>query len=103
VVVVPAVEVFWAGEFGTGIGFGEKPVRQDEDFGSGGGEGSGAGGRIFARSVAVINASEDGVHVERVIDPTKILLAALTAGNFMVVLALCMISPRWTLWERQAE
>jgi uncharacterized spore protein YtfJ len=52
--------------------------------GSGGGGGGGGGGRVFSRPVAVVVASPEGVRVEPVLDVTKIALAALTAGGFML-------------------
>jgi uncharacterized spore protein YtfJ len=68
----------------------------DED-GGGEGTGGGGGGRSFARPVAVIIASPDGVRVEPVVDVTKIALAAFTAGAFMVGMFLRMFSPRKAL------
>ena len=98
-VIIPTAEVLWAGGFGAGSGSGEGPVSEDADMGSGGGQGSGGGGRSFARPVAVIIASEEGVRVEPIIDPTKILLAALTAGGFMAAMAMRMLSPRKAMKE----
>ncbi|MBE2222588.1 MAG: hypothetical protein IAF02_13660 [Anaerolineae bacterium] len=60
-----------AGESGTG------------SYGSGGG--GGGGGSILGRPVAVISVGPDGVHVEPIMDPTKIAIAFLTttAAIFM--------------------
>jgi uncharacterized spore protein YtfJ len=102
-VIIPAAEVLWAGGFGSGGGFGEGPVQMDEELGWGGGMGSGGGGRSFARPVAVIIASATGVRVEPVIDPTKILLAAFTAGGFIAAMTLRMISPRKALRNLERE
>lgn len=86
-VIIPAAEIV-AG-FGFGIGFGRgssqdsgKPASSSGS--SGGGGGGGGGGQIFSRPVAVIIASSEGVRIEPVIDLTKIALAGLTAGAFML-------------------
>jgi uncharacterized spore protein YtfJ len=102
-VIIPAAEVLWAGGFGGGSGAWDAPVNEAEDAASGAGDGSGGGGRSFARPVAVIIADEDGVRVEPIIDPTKILLAALTAGGFMAAMAMRMLSPRKALKELKQE
>jgi hypothetical protein len=44
--------------------------------------------------VAVIIANSEGVRVEPVIDPTKILLGALTASGFILAMMGRMMSPR---------
>jgi uncharacterized spore protein YtfJ len=98
-VIIPAAEVFWAGGFGAGSGAWDAPSEETEDTTSGFGDGSGAGGRSFARPVAVIIADDEGVRVEPIIDPTKILLAAFTAGGFMAAMAIRMLSPRKALNE----
>ena len=97
VVIIPAAEVLWAGGFGAVSGLGEGPVQEGEEFGVGGGLGSGGGGRSLARPVAVIISTEEGVRVEPVPDPTKVLMAALTAAGFMAAMALRMISSRRAL------
>ena len=78
--VVPAAEVLAIGGFGAGSGSGADPLTKRR----GGGGGGGGGARVFARSVAVIVATPDGVRVRPVIDVTKIALAALTAAGFVV-------------------
>ena len=95
--IIPAAEVLWAGGFGAVSGFGEGPVPEGEDFGNSGGSGSGGGGRSFARPVAVIISTEEGVRVEPVPDPTKVLMAAITAAGFMAAMTLRMISSRRAL------
>jgi uncharacterized spore protein YtfJ len=95
--IIPAAEVLWAGGFGAGSDYYKSPEREEEDSLSGSGEGSGGGGRTLARPVAVIIASEEGVRVEPILDPTKILLAAFTAGGFMAAMAYRMMSPRKAL------
>jgi uncharacterized spore protein YtfJ len=58
---------------------------------SGGGGGGGGGGRVLSRPVAIIIASPDNVRVEPVVDVTKISLAALTAGGFILGMLLRML------------
>lgn len=79
--VIPAAEVLAGVGFGLGAGFGRN---DKEDESKGGGSGGGGGGRVFSRPVAVVIASPEGVRVEPVLDVTKIALAALTAGGFML-------------------
>ncbi len=76
--IIPAAEVVAAMGFGAGFGSGGS-----DDEGNGTGGGGGGGGQTFARPVAVIIASPEGVRVEPVIDPTKIALTALTAFGFV--------------------
>ena len=75
--------------FGVGTGSG-----QDEKLQGGSGSGGGGGGWNFSRPVAVVVASADGVHVQPVIDVTKIALAALTAAGFMFGLLVKMTRPQ---------
>ncbi|MFH1633187.1 MAG: spore germination protein GerW family protein [Chloroflexota bacterium] len=77
-IIIPAAEVVVAMGFGAGFGSGGS----DEEV-NGTGGGGGGGGQTFARPVAVIIASPEGVRVEPVIDPTKIALTALTAFGFI--------------------
>jgi uncharacterized spore protein YtfJ len=79
--IIPAAEVLAGVGFGVGAGFGRG---DKEDKSQGGGSGGGGGGRVFSRPVAVVVASPEGVRVEPVVDVTKIALAALTAGGFML-------------------
>ncbi len=89
-VVIPAAETLTLLGFGAGYGGGS-----DERGGAtGGGGGGGGGGRSFSRPVAVIIASPEGVRVEPVVDVTKIALAALTAGGFMLATLMRMTRPR---------
>jgi uncharacterized spore protein YtfJ len=90
VTLIPAAEVIAGAGFGAGSGFGP----EDGESTSGGGSGSGGGGRTFSRPVAVIIANSEGVRVEPVIDPTKILLGALTASGFILAMMGRMMSPR---------
>lgn len=86
--LIPAAETFAAAGFGMGSGAGEIGQRTGRAR-RGGGGGGGGGGRTFARSVAVIVSSPDGVEVRPVIDVTKIALAALTAAGFV-----------WAAWRK---
>ncbi len=47
--------------------------------GGGSGGGGGGGGSTLARPVAAISIGPDGVHVEPIVDPTKIAIAMFTA------------------------
>ena len=82
-VVIPAAEVISAAGFGIGLGSGSGGEEEEGEGGSGAGGGGGGGGRVFARPVAVVIASPEGVRVEPVADRTKILLAAITTFGFM--------------------
>jgi uncharacterized spore protein YtfJ len=90
--VITASEV----SVGMGIGFGlgggtdrggrhtaseSEPEVEGEDTGLGGG--GGGGGGSMARPVAVISVGPEGVHVEPVVDPTKIALAFFTTLGSM--------------------
>lgn len=73
--------------FGGGSGPGD-PGRGGKDEGaaaeaSGMGGGGGGGGGACGRPVAVVSLDEEGVHVEPVIDVTKIALAFFTAWGSM--------------------
>jgi uncharacterized spore protein YtfJ len=79
--IIPAAEVLAGVGFGLGAGFGRNSKEEDSQAG---GSGGGGGGRVLSRPVAVVIASPEGVRVEPVVDVTKIALAALTAGGFML-------------------
>jgi uncharacterized spore protein YtfJ len=96
-VVIPTAEVLTGLGFGTGSGFG---TGQE---GEGGGGGGGGGGRTFSRPVAVVVVSPEGVRVQEVVDPTKIALAAITAGGFMVGMLMRLISPKRAMKELKPE
>jgi uncharacterized spore protein YtfJ len=85
--IIPCSESLTVLGMGAGYGYGTGPARPGEETtegtGEGGGGGGGGGGRTFARPVAVIVASPEGVRVEPVVDATKIALAALTVFGFM--------------------
>jgi uncharacterized spore protein YtfJ len=91
--VIPAAEVLSGLAFGYGFGFGANQAENEAEKDRGGGGGGGGGGRVFSRPVAVVVVSAEGVEVKPVIDLTKIALAALTAGGFMLSMLARMSRP----------
>ncbi len=89
--IVPAAEVLTGMGFGFGFGRGSDGGENPKHEGGGGG---GGGGSVLARPVAVVVASPQGVRVEPVVDVTKVALAALTAGGFMVATWFGMVRPK---------
>jgi uncharacterized spore protein YtfJ len=92
--IIPAAEVLSGLGFGMGAGVGNNAAKDEEGKpvqNSGGGGGGGGGGRVLSRPVAVIIASPEGVRVEPVVDVTKVALAALTAGGFILGMLLRML------------
>ena len=81
-VVINCSEIFAGIGFGVGEGSGEG--KDGDEKGKASGAGGGGGGSTFARPVAVIIASPQGVTIKPVIDTTKIGLAALTTLGFML-------------------
>ncbi len=80
----------YGGGGGIGTPGGEQVHEHVDESGGGGigiGSGGGGGGTATARPVAVITISPDGVHVEPIVDPTKISLAFFTTigAVFMMV------------------
>jgi uncharacterized spore protein YtfJ len=95
--IIPTAEVLSGLGFGIGAGVGNNAVKDEEGKptqNSGGGGGGGGGGRVLSRPVAVIIASPEGVRVEPVVDVTKVALAALTAGGFILGMLLRMLRGR---------
>ncbi len=91
--IIPTAEVLSGMGFGMGVGVGNNAVKDEHGTptqNSAGGGGGGGGGRILSRPVAVVIASPDSVRVEPVVDVTKIALAALTAGGFILGMLLRM-------------
>lgn len=83
--LIPAAEVVSIAGLGMGSGGAVGVLRGEQGRRSrGSGAGGGGGGRTFARSVAVIVASPEGVQVKPVFDFTKVALAALTAAGFII-------------------
>jgi len=76
--VIPCSEV----AIGMGMGSGGGP--KDEN-GNPTGSGSGGGGGARGRPVAAIIITQDGVRVEPIFDITKIVLASLTTGTFILL------------------
>lgn len=101
VTLIPAAEVLVGLGFGVGYGYGQGGDEENE--GSGGGGGGGGGGRTLSRPVAVVVASPEGVRVEPVIDVTKVALAALTAGGFMLATLLRIAGPKKSLKKLEAD
>jgi uncharacterized spore protein YtfJ len=96
--IVPTAEVIAGLGFGVGTGYGRSSKENRQGGGGdGSGGGGGGGGRVFSRPVAVIIASPEGVRVEPVFDITKIILAGLTAGAFMMGMILRMRNPKKAL------
>jgi uncharacterized spore protein YtfJ len=87
--IIPTAEVLSVAGFGVGSGYGSNAEEGNGNMG--GGEGGGGGGRVLSRPVAIIVSSPEGVRVEPVVDVTKIALAALTAGGFMMGMLLKMM------------
>lgn len=90
--VITASEISVGLGYGYGGGGGMGPGQAGEEgvpeageavgYGSGGGGGGGSG----ARPVAVIEIGPNGVRVEPVVDPTKIVLAFFTAFGAMFMM-----------------
>jgi uncharacterized spore protein YtfJ len=92
--IIPPAEVLSGMGFGLGAGVGNNAVKDESGQpmqNTGGGGGGGGGGRVLSRPVAVIIASPEGVRVEPVVDVTKVALAALTAGGFILGMLLRML------------
>jgi uncharacterized spore protein YtfJ len=99
--IIPTAEILAGLGFGVGSGSGSAGKHDDEgEEGEEGGEGygegggGGGGGRTFARPVAIVVSSPEGVRVEPVVDVTKIALGFLTAAGFMTGMILRMLSPK---------
>ena len=76
--IIPSAEVLAFAGFGAGYGSGGP----EESGGEGGG--AGGGGHTFSRPVAIVIADKNGVRVEPVVDPTKIVMTFLTTLGFVV-------------------
>lgn len=92
--VITASEISVGMGYGYGGGGGVGPSPETEDATAaknevaGYGSGGGGGGGTSARPVAVIEIGPNGVRVEPVVDPTKIVLAFFTAfGSMFMMLA----------------
>ena len=91
-VVIPAAEVLSLVGFGLGMGGGLQNSTEAQNAGGSGG-GGGGGGRVLARPVAAIIMSPRGVHVEPIVDVTKIALAVFTTVGFMTAVLTRMNKP----------
>ncbi|MBI5651053.1 MAG: hypothetical protein HZC40_11515 [Chloroflexi bacterium] len=96
VIVIPSAEVLTGFAFGFGMGGGKDQVAN-----VGGGSGGGGGGRSFARPVAAIVVTPNGVRVKPIVDATKIALAALTAFGFMFAMIARMSRRRAPRFDKQ--
>lgn len=76
--VIPCSEVV----IGMGMGSGGGPA---DENGKSTGSGSGGGGGARSRPIAAIIISQDEVRVEPILDITKIVLASLTTGAFILL------------------
>ncbi len=76
--VIPCSEVV----LGMGMGSGGGPAAEN---GKSTGSGSGGGGGARSRPIAAIIISQDEVRVEPILDITKIVLASLTTGAFILL------------------
>lgn len=82
VITASEVTAGLGGGFGGGGG-----VSADDDGSSdaGHGGGGGGGGSALARPVAAISIGPNGVHVEPIVDPTKIAITLFTALGAMAM------------------
>ncbi|MCA9926321.1 MAG: hypothetical protein KC421_28325, partial [Anaerolineales bacterium] len=72
--------------YGGGGGFGNVNSEESQDGGFGGG--GGGGGTTTARPVAAVIIGPNGVRVEPIVDPTKIVLALFTViGSIFITMA----------------
>lgn len=92
--VIAASEVTISLGYGYGGGGGGRPSaeaveaaeKSKEESGRGYGAGGGGGGVASARPVAAIEVGPRGIHVEPIVDPTKIALAFFTALGAMFMM-----------------
>jgi uncharacterized spore protein YtfJ len=105
VTIIPTAEVLVGLGFGVGAGSGTSPEQEGDGSGVSGGSGAGGGGggRTLSRPAAVIIISPDGVRVEPVVDTTKVALAAITAGGFMLATLLGFFSPKKVAQQLKGE
>jgi uncharacterized spore protein YtfJ len=94
-IIIPAAELKTGMGMGGGSGTGKKrQVDKEEEAEEGSGGGGGGGGHVRSRPVAIVVASNSNVHVEPVIDKTKITLTAIVANSILALLLFRM------LWKR---
>jgi uncharacterized spore protein YtfJ len=77
-IVIPCSE----GVIGMGMGSGSGPV---DEKGNPTGGGSGGGGGARGRPVAAIVITKEDVRIEPIFDLTRIVLASLTTGTFILL------------------
>ncbi len=78
ITVIPCSEI----SVGLGMGSGSGPV---DAQGNRAGGGSGGGGGASGRPIAAIVITKEGVRIEPIFDLTKIVLASLTTGAFILL------------------
>ena len=61
------------------------------------------GGKTLARPAAVVVISPQGVHVEPIVDVTKVAIAGITASGLMMATLLGMLNPRSIFKRLQGE
>jgi len=105
VTIIPTAEVLVGLGFGVGAGSGTSPEQEGDGSGVSGGSGGGGGGggRTLSRPAAVVIISPDGVRVEPVVDTTKVALAAITAGGFMLATLTGFFSPKKIAQQLKGE
>jgi len=89
VITASEVTVAMGMGFGGGLGSGARADEEQEPGGEGAGGGGAGGGTSFARPVAALVVSPQGVWVEPIVDVTKLGLALFT-----------MLGSMWMFWSR---
>ena len=79
-ILIPCSEVTMGG--GMGIGYGPSGGNGQRKFSTG--QGAGAGGGSTGRPIAVIVLSPKGVHVQPILDTTKVVLTTFTTAIFLL-------------------
>ncbi len=88
VITASEITVGMGAGYGGGGGFSpdeDAPDDENNDMDGGFGGGGGGGGGTMARPVAAISIGPDGVHVEPIVDPTKIAVAFFTTFFAMMM------------------
>lgn len=96
--VITAAEIYAGAGLGYGLGGGSDsdPAKGDGDSSGGMGGGGGGGGASRGRPVAVISLGPDGVRVDPIVDPTKIVLALFTMlGSMLLMFGKMRKAGRW--------
>ncbi len=91
VITASEVMISMGAGFGGGSQTGGAGEETAESSTSGYGGGGGGGGLSLGRPVAAISIGPDGLHVEPIVDPTKISIALFTTLAAMVITLLNVI------------